>query len=344
MTADIPKQASAVSIEKENVKISKVNSPRIAFSLSAFFPIINTILALIVELFVSENEGAMYGGLNDYKNLLYILFAAFSVLSIVSLFFPKFRKDFSRKGWLIGGVVLFLNILNILTVKTLILPEVFFPSLSRVIHVFVADWNVILKNLWSSFVILIEGMIVGTVVGLLTGILVGWSKTASYWLSPFIRFLGPIPSSTWIPLALVVFPSSRGAAIFLIAFAVWFQVSILTSSGIQSVSNSYFEVSSTLGANNFYNLIHVAIPASLNIIFLGVFNATCGAFVALMAAEMLGCDSGIGWYINWQKKMLSYANVYAGIIVIASFCFLFLSLEMKSRDKLLSWQKGVIKW
>jgi NitT/TauT family transport system permease protein len=202
----------------------------------------------------------------------------------------------------------------------------------------------LLTCLGSSFSLLIEGLVLGTAVGVFTGILVGWSLNWNYWIYPIIRILGPIPSSTWIPLALVLFPTPRWAAVFLIAFGVWFQITILTSSGIQGVKKTYFEVSSTLGATNLQNLFRIAIPDALPSIFLGFFNATCSSFVALMAAEMLGVKAGIGWYINWQKEMISYPNVYAALILIALFCYLFITLQFKIRDRLLGWQKGVIKW
>jgi NitT/TauT family transport system permease protein len=208
----------------------------------------------------------------------------------------------------------------------------------------VVDYKFLLTCLASSFSLLVEGLIIGSIVGIVTGVAVGWSKKWNYWVYPVIRILGPIPSSTWIPLALIIFPTPRWAAVFLIAFGVWFQLTILTSSGIQSVKKSYFEVSSTLGASNLQNLFRVAIPDALPSVFLGFFNATCTSFVALMAAEMLGCKSGIGWYINWQKEMVSYPNVYAGLIIIAGFCYLFITVQFKVRDKLLGWQKGVIKW
>ncbi|MDR3324816.1 MAG: ABC transporter permease, partial [Spirochaetaceae bacterium] len=67
-------------------------------------------------------------------------------------------------------------------------------------------------------------------------------------------------------------------------------------------------------------------------------------FLTLMAAEMIGCKFGIGWYINWQREMLAYANVYAGLIIIAlTFSFL-IGLQFKIRNKVLAWQKGTIRW
>jgi len=79
-------------------------------------------------------------------------------------------------------------------------------------------------------------------------------------------------------------------------------------------------------------------------IFIGIFNGTSASFITLMTAEMMGVKFGIGWYINWQKDMLSYPNVYAGLIVIALTFSLIVTLLFKVRDRVLGWQKGVIKW
>ena len=158
------------------------------------------------------------------------------------------------------------------------------------------------------------------------------------------KVIGPIPTTAWIPLALSTFPTTHSANVFLIAFAVWFPVTLMTSSGIQSVNNVNFEVSRTLGASTIYQIIHVAIPAAMPSIFLGVFYGTVSSFATLMAVEMNGNSSGIGWYINWQKSVMMYDGVYAGLIIIAAICSLSLTLLFKIRDKVLVWQKGVIKW
>ncbi len=78
--------------------------------------------------------------------------------------------------------------------------------------------------------------------------------------------------------------------------------------------------------------------------FLGFFNGTCASFLTLVTAEMLGAKYGIGWYINWQKEMMAYPNVYAGLMVMSLSCFALLTLLFKVRNKVLVWQKGVIQW
>ena len=219
-----------------------------------------------------------------------------------------------------------LNILNLLTAKFAILPVLYFPSLDRVFGVLVEDSAFLATCLAYSARLLFFGWLGGAVVGVLTGIAIGFNKTFAYWVQPLVRVLGPIPSTAWIPLVLIAFPTAVSASAFLIALAV------------------YFEVSSTLGAGGFYRIAKVGIPAAMPHMFLGLFNGTCSSFITLVTAEMLGAKYGIGWYINWQKEMMAYANVYAGLIIIAVTFFILITLLFKFRDRVLAWQKGVIKW
>ncbi|GHU66908.1 hypothetical protein FACS1894184_05800 [Clostridia bacterium] len=302
-------------------------------------------LTLLIIILNHDALAEVSAATRSVETAMIIIIVLGLAIGLTLILVKSLRVSLTRRGRFIGALILLLGLLNVVTAKLLLLPQIYFPSLSRVIHVYEDEFAFLfLQCLVSSFILLIQGVLTGVVVGVVTGVLVGWSKRWNYWLNPFVRILGPIPTSTWIPLALVAFSTPRSAAIFVIAFGVWFQISILTASGIMNVKNSYYEVSSTLGATNMQNLFRIAIPDALPSIFLGLFNATCSSFAALVVAEMLGVKNGIGWYINWQKEMLAYPGVYAGLIIIAGFCYLFITVQFKLRDKLLSWQKGVIKW
>ncbi len=279
-----------------------------------------------------------------YVYFLLVLGAGFLVFSLVGIFNSKVRKNALEKAPFFTGVIVFLLFLNYITTKTLLLPTLYFPSLDRIIGLIVESKWFLAKNVLDSFRLLITGFLWGVSVGFLTGLALGYSKHVGYWLTPVTKVIGPIPTTAWIPLALSVFPTTHGANVFLIAFAVWFPVTLMTSSGIQSIANVNFEVSKTLGASTFYQIVHVAIPAAMPSIFLGIFYGTVSSFATLMAVEMNGNSSGIGWYINWQKSVMMYDGVYAGLIIIAAICSLTLTILFKVRDKVLVWQKGVIKW
>lgn len=301
-------------------------------------------VALILHIFIPVSGLYMLDEIPYYTHLLYVLIALCAVLAVVGLFNTKVRDVLRYKSYFLCAAFLLLEIYDIITLKLSLIPALYFPAPERIIEAFVIDGLFILQCLFYSLRLLIGGFILGAVAGVVTGTLVGWSRRASYWIMPLIRVIGPIPSTAWIPIALIIFTKATSASIFLIALGVWFPTTILTSSGILNISKKYFEVSSTFGASNIRTILTIALPGAASNIFTGLFNGTSASFLTLMAAEMIGCKFGIGWYINWQRETLAYAQVYAALIVIAVTFSLLISAQFKVRNRALAWQKGTIRW
>ncbi|HWR44958.1 ABC transporter permease [Sporomusa sp.] len=306
--------------------------------------VLSIVLSIVVDIFV-ENAGKHTPVKHPYFIYLLACFLIIlTTITITSYFNSKAKAWIEEKNLFVAVTFLFLNVLNIITKKLGLLPVIYFPSLDKILGVIVEDREFLALCLASSGKLLFTGYVFGAIAGFATGIAVGFNKSAGYWINPLIRVLGPIPPTAWIPLVLISFPTTFSASAFLIALAVWFPTTVMTSSGILNVQNAYFEVSSTLGAGKYYQIFKVGVPASMPHMFIGLFNGTCASFITLMTAEMLGVKNGIGWYINWQKEMMAYANVYAGLIIIAVTFSILITLLFKVRDHVLVWQKGVIKW
>lgn len=307
-------------------------------------PIIAVVFSVLIYFFV-EDSGKQKAAEHPYfVYALLLLIGIYVIFVVLSFFLKVIYRAILYKAPLYTGIILLITLINFLTTKTTLLPTLYFPSLDRIFGLLFEQRIFLLQNVWSSLNLLIVGFIWGAGIGFITGLALGYNQKVGYWLNPVTKVLGPIPTTAWIPLALSAFPTTYGANVFLIAFAVWFPVTLMTSSGIQGVNKVYFEVSSTLGANTFFKIFRVAIPAAMPSIFLGVFYGTVSSFATLMAVEMNGNSSGIGWYINWQKQVMMYDGVYAGLIIIAILCSVILTLLFKIRDKILVWQKGVIRW
>ena len=198
--------------------------------------------------------------MTDHPYYVYFLLAfgiCLLIAIIIGAFVSKVRNAVLEKAPFYTGVIVFLLFLNVITSKTLLLPTLYFPSLDRIIGLIVETKWFLLKNVFDSLKLLLTGFAWGVTVGFLTGLALGCSKYVGYWLTPVTKVIGPIPTTAWIPLALSTFPTTHGANVFLIAFAVWFPVTLMTSSGIQSIANVNFEVSKTLGASTLYQIIHV---------------------------------------------------------------------------------------
>ena len=308
------------------------------------FPALGVLFAFIIQKAIPDSTQHPAAQKPYYTFVLLILLAVAVAFFIVSFFNKNLRTSLSFKGPFLAGAGILITLLNLITAKFALLPVIFFPSFDNILAVFVEQTALLGKCIWYSFRLLLLGVFWGVTVGFITGVFLGFSQKVYYWINPYIKLIGPIPATAWIPLVLTTFPTPFGASVFIIALAVWFPVQLMTSSGIQNTSKVYFEVGKTLGAGTFFQVFRIAVPAALPNIFQGAFNGICAAFIALMTAEMFGAKYGIGWYISYQKAMMLYSGVYAGLIMIAVFCTVIITALFKVRKRLLSWQKGLIKW
>lgn len=233
---------------------------------------------------------------------------------------------------------------ELITAKFALLPMPFFPPPQAILEVFLDDWPRLGGSILASLKLLAGGYLIGASVGFVLGVAIGWSRAVGYWAHPILRFVGPLPATAWLPLAFFVFPSSWSASTFLIALATGFPVTVLTWSGIAGVNKAYFDVARTLGASPAFLVLRVAVPAALPHVFVGLFMGLGGSFAVLVVAEMLGVKAGLGWYLQWAQGWAAYANLYAALIVMALMCSGLISLLFRLRDRVLSWQKGLVQW
>lgn len=248
-----------------------------------------------------------------------------------------------RLPWL-AALGLFLTVWEIATAKFAWLPQPFFPPPQAIVEVYTDDLPKLFGSALASVKLQLGGYVIGAVIGFVTGVSIGWSRAVGYWVHPLLRFIGPLPATAWLPIAFFTFPSSWSASTFLIALATGFPVTVLTWSGVASVSSAYYDVARTLGAKPWFLVARVAIPAALPHVFVGLFMGLGSSFAVLVVAEMIGVKSGLGWYLQWAQGWASYSNMYAALIVMSLLCSGAITLLFRIRDRVLTWQKGVVKW
>ena len=266
------------------------------------------------------------------------------LMSAVQVFSSALRRWMAHMCPIIAAALGSLCVWEIITSGFRLLPLPYFPSPASVLRNLLLDWELLFDSTWHSLVLLLCGYILGALIGVITGICIGWFKQARYWGMPLLKVLGPIPATAWIPLAMVISPKAIFSAVGLIALAVWFPVAMLTMSGIANTRSSYLDVARTLGARPAFLIFRVAIPAAMPNIFLGLFMGLGASFLTLIVAETVGVKSGLGWYVSWAQGWAEYAKVFAALVIMAAFFSTIMTVLFKVRDRVLVWQKGVIKW
>ena len=299
-------------------------------------------IGLAVQYFVPKSEALF--PTHFYPTLLWIMFSLGVAGAIGQIYSMPLRRWMRQMCPILGVAVLATAVWELITTCLGLLPLPYFPGPEGVMGALADDRSLLFDSTWHSLVLLLSGYAIGTTIALVTGVTIGWFPHARYWGMPVLKVVGPIPATAWIPLAMVVAPSALFSAVGLVALAVWFPVTMLTASGISNTRASYLDVARTLGAGRAYLIFRVAIPAALPNIFIGLFMGLGTSFLTLVVAETVGVKSGLGWYVAWAQGWAEYGKVYGALVIMAAFFSTIMTVLFRVRDRMLVWQKGVIKW
>ena len=184
-----------------------------------------------------------------------------------------------------------------------------------------------------------SGLLIAIAIGVPIGVLMGrikWFRDYSNSAFQFLRMISPL---SWMPLAVLVFPSWNGSIIFLIAIASVWPVMFSTAAGLSKVDPAWFKVARNLGATPVQMLTRVIMPAIAFDVFSGIRLALGVAWIVLVPAEYLGVTSGLGYAIEDARETLSYNNLTALVLTIGVIGYT-LDSSLVLLIKRFSWHRG----
>lgn len=159
-------------------------------------------------------------------------------------------------------------------------------------------------------------LVIALVLAVPLGFVMGLSRTANAYVDPLVELLRPISGIAWIPLALFIFGVGDTLPVFIMAYVAFFPVLLNTVAGVRQVDRRLLDAARTMGVGRGAMLRHVIVPAALPTMMVGFRLAFAGAWAAIVAAELIGAPSGLGFAIEWYRQLLMTPKVFAFIAVI----------------------------
>ena len=148
------------------------------------------------------------------------------------------------------------------------------------------------------------------------GVAMGWWKRVHAQLDPLVETLRPIPPLAWIPLSILWFGVGDTQNQFIIFLGIFFPILLNTIAGVRSVEPNLVRAARCLGAGEGAVLRRVVLRAALPQIVTGVRVGLGFGWMALVAAELIGANSGLGFLINDARTLLRTDVVIVGMITI----------------------------
>jgi len=180
----------------------------------------------------------------------------------------------------------------------------------------------LLTNAASTLRRLLAGFLLACAAGVPLGLLMGLSRSLEAYVTPLIEMLRPISGIAWIPLALYFFGIGEALPHFIIFYGAIFPVVVNTAGAVKQVDRRLVDAARTLGASRVMVVREILLPGSLPMIFVGARIGLGVGWMAVIASELVGAPSGLGYLIEWNRTMLMSSRVLVGVFSIGFIGYL----------------------
>ena len=160
------------------------------------------------------------------------------------------------------------------------------------------------------------GFVLALILAVPLGFVLGLFPSVYKALNPFIQVLRPISPLAWMPLALYTFRDSGISAIFIIFICAVWPMLMNTAVGAANVRQEWMNVSRVFGLGTFEHVTRIVFPASVPMIMTGIRISIGIAWFVIVAAEMVGAQTGIGYFIWNEWNNLQLASMIVAIVLI----------------------------
>jgi ABC-type nitrate/sulfonate/bicarbonate transport system permease component len=173
------------------------------------------------------------------------------------------------------------------------------------------------------------------------GIAMGWWRLAYNQINPIMEILRPIPPLAWIPLSILWFGIGDEQNEFIIFLGIFFPILVNTIVGVKNIDPILVRAARSLGASERRLLARIVFIGALPQIITGVRIGLGVGWMALVAAELVGASSGLGFLINDARSMLRTDTIIVGMLTIGIVGLMIDTAILALGRRLLPWSPAM---
>lgn len=172
------------------------------------------------------------------------------------------------------------------------------------------------ETLAVSFYRVMMGFLIGGSAGIILGFGMGLFQTMNRLLTVMVSVLRPIPVIALIPVFIVLMGLGEKSNISVIVVGAFFPVLVNTIAGVRGVDPKLLEVAYLYRLSRMKVVFQIFVPSAISFIITGVRLGMGAAWTCVVAAEMIGASSGIGYRIMYAREMAMTRQLYVYVLVI----------------------------
>ncbi|MBE6049912.1 MAG: ABC transporter permease [Clostridium sp.] len=160
------------------------------------------------------------------------------------------------------------------------------------------------------------GYLSSVIVAIILGLILGWFPRAWDIIDPIVQVLRPISPTAWFPFIVIAFGIGNLPAIVIIFISAFFPVLLSTVSAVKKIDPIYLKVADNFEITGLKIIFKIILPSIFPYIANAMHIALGSAWIFLVAGEMVGAQSGLGYLIIDARNNLRSDTLLAGIVFI----------------------------
>lgn len=179
----------------------------------------------------------------------------------------------------------------------------------------------LIASIGASMYRFVIGYGLSVIIAVFLGLILGSLPKVFNYVNPTLQLLRPISPTAWMPFVVLLFGIGNLPAIVIIFISAFFPVLLSTVSAVNKIDDIYFRVSDNFGIKQPALMWKVILPAAFPQIANAIHLALGSAWIFLVAGEMVGAQSGLGYQIIDARN-----NIRADILLATIFVIGFIGL------------------
>jgi len=224
-------------------------------------------------------------------------------------------------------------------------PEQVLVSPARVWDTLVvlSEHGVLAEYISTSLSIIGYATVTSLVIGVPIGFVVGFNRYAARSLEAFLRFLQGVSGIAWLPLVIIWCGFTHTTTLIVVIYTLIVPIIFNTMVGVRAVPENYALALRSLGAGRLRLITNVYLPGALPSIVVGLRLGMGYGWRALIAAEMLVRQGGLGDLIFGARTSGQIDRIIVGMILIGTLYVIVDRLLIQPIENLTVARWGVLR-
>jgi sulfonate transport system permease protein len=186
------------------------------------------------------------------------------------------------------------------------------------------------------------GFAIGAALGIGLAVVAALSRIGENAVDPPMQMLRTLPFYGLIPLLILWFGIGEMPKVALVAFGVMFPLYLNTFAGIRGVDGKLAELAAVQRLGGAALIRHIVLPGALPQTLVGLRQSLGVAWLALIVAEQVNADAGLGYMINDAREFLRTDVIVVGLLVYSALGLLTDALVRLLERRALTWRRGFL--